>query len=124
MSGGPRSRLSERLRTEKRWPGEIYHFAELGSTNDWLKDACRHGLPEWSLVVADRQTAGRGRHGRAWASPPGNLYLSVLLRPRLPAELVSLLPLLAGVAVVEAAAGWGVAAELKWPNDVQAGGLK
>ncbi len=124
MSEDLRSRLAAQMEPGSRWPGEIYRFASLESTNDWLKAACRHGLPEWSLVLADRQTAGRGRHGRAWASPPGNLYLSVLLIPRLPPERVSLLPLLVGVAVAEAVGAWGIEARLKWPNDVLAGGLK
>lgn len=124
MSGDVRARLSALLQAREPWPGEIYHFGSLGSTNDWLKDASRQGLPEWSLVLTDCQTAGRGRHGHAWASPPGNLYLSVLLKPRLPTERVGLLPLLAGVAVAEAAGTWGIEAQLKWPNDVVVGGRK
>ncbi len=124
MNGEVRAELGALLETERPWPGEIYHFANLSSTNDWLKEASRQGLPEWSLALADSQTAGRGRHGRAWASPRGNLYLSVLLRPRLPADRVGLLPLLAGVAVAETAGAWGIEARLKWPNDVVVGGQK
>jgi len=123
MGGDARAQLSTLLQAQGPWPGEIYHFDSLGSTNEWLKGAARQGLPEWSVVLADRQTAGRGRHGRSWASPPGNLYLSVLWPP-LPAERVGLLPLLVGVAVAEAAAGWGIDARLKWPNDVVVGGRK
>lgn len=124
MGGDVRAQLGALLQAREPWPGEIYHFGSLGSTNDWLKGASRQGLPEWSLVLTDSQTAGRGRHGRAWASPPGNLYLSVLLKPRLPADRVGLLPLLAGVAVAEAAGAWGIEAQLKWPNDVVVGGRK
>ena len=86
------------------------------STSDRLKALARGGAPEWTAVLADRQTGGRGREGRAWVSPAGGLYLSVLLRPRF--EKVGLLPLAAGVAVAEAAGELGVRAELKWPNDV------
>jgi BirA family biotin operon repressor/biotin-[acetyl-CoA-carboxylase] ligase len=96
------------------WPEELV------STSDRLKSLARAGAPEWTAVLAERQTGGRGREGRAWASPAGGLYLSVLLRP-LFAE-VGLLPLAAGVA--EAAEKLGVRAELKWPNDVLASGRK
>jgi BirA family biotin operon repressor/biotin-[acetyl-CoA-carboxylase] ligase len=98
------------------WPHEIV------STSDRVKALARAGAPEWTTVLADRQSGGRGREGRAWASPPGGLYLSVLLRPRF--ARVGLLPLAAGVAVAEAAGELGVHAELKWPNDVLASGRK
>jgi BirA family biotin operon repressor/biotin-[acetyl-CoA-carboxylase] ligase len=95
---------------------------QLASTSDRLKSLARAGAPEWTAVLAERQTGGRGREGRAWASPAGGLYLSVLLRPRF-AE-VGLVPLAAGVAVAEAVGELGVRAELKWPNDVLASGRK
>jgi BirA family biotin operon repressor/biotin-[acetyl-CoA-carboxylase] ligase len=104
-----------------RLPSCEWHAA-IGSTSDRLKDLARTGAPEWTAVLAERQTGGRGREGRSWQSPPGGLYLSVLLRPR--AEPVSLLPLAAGVAVAEALSGFGAACELKWPNDVLASGRK
>jgi BirA family biotin operon repressor/biotin-[acetyl-CoA-carboxylase] ligase len=95
----------------------------IGSTNDWLKEMARRDASAWTVVRAERQTAGRGRGGRSWTSPPGNLYLSVVLPP--PADRpLTLLPLLVGVAVAEAAQEWGVPARLKWPNDVLAGGRK
>jgi BirA family transcriptional regulator, biotin operon repressor / biotin---[acetyl-CoA-carboxylase] ligase len=102
------------------WPAPLEHLPEAASTNDLLKARAREGAPEWSVVVADRQTAGRGRQGRAWASPPGNLFLSVLVRPRF-AE-VTVLPLAAGLAVAEALPE--LEARLKWPNDVVVGGRK
>jgi BirA family transcriptional regulator, biotin operon repressor / biotin---[acetyl-CoA-carboxylase] ligase len=92
------------------------------STSDRLKALARAGAPAWTAVLADRQTGGRGRDGRPWASPSGGLYLSVLLRPR--HERVSLLPLAAGVAVAEAVGELGVTTELKWPNDVLVSGRK
>ena len=116
-------RVREALRARGLdWPSPIEHHARLGSTSDRLKEKAREGAPEWAAVLADEQTGGRGRHGRAWASPPGGLYLSVLLRPRF--APASLIPLAAGVAVVEALGERGVTAELKWPNDVLAGGRK
>ncbi len=104
-----------------RLPSCEWHAA-IGSTSDRLKQLARAGAPEWTAVLAERQTGGRGREGRTWESPPGGLYLSVLLRPqKAPA---SLLPLAAGVAVAEALSAFGVASELKWPNDVLASGRK
>jgi BirA family biotin operon repressor/biotin-[acetyl-CoA-carboxylase] ligase len=90
--------------------------AELGSTSDRLKQLARAGAPEWTAVVAEAQTGGRGREGRTWQSPPGGLYLSVLLRPR--AERAPLVPLAAGVALAEAVSSLGVRVGLKWPNDL------
>jgi BirA family biotin operon repressor/biotin-[acetyl-CoA-carboxylase] ligase len=102
----------------------LEHHPDLASTNDRLRELARAHAPEWSVVVADRQWAGRGRARNAWASPPGNLFLSVLLRPAIPAEHVTLLPLLAGAAVAEALEEWQLTARLKWPNDVLLGDRK
>jgi BirA family biotin operon repressor/biotin-[acetyl-CoA-carboxylase] ligase len=96
--------------------------AELGSTSDRLKQLARSGAEAWTVVVAERQKGGRGREGRSWESPAGGAYLSVLLRPG--SERAALLPLAAGVAVAEAVQAFGVASELKWPNDVLVGGRK
>jgi BirA family transcriptional regulator, biotin operon repressor / biotin---[acetyl-CoA-carboxylase] ligase len=98
-------------------PFIIHRFATLGSTNDYLK--AQTGAPEFTCVVADAQTAGRGRRTRAWVSSSGEgLYLSLLLRPVVTANL-SLLSLLAAVAVAETLAQYNVAGlDIKWPNDV------
>ena len=106
------------------WPGEIEHAAVLPSTSDRLKLRAREGAPAWTVVLADAQTAGRGRHGQRWVSPPGNLYLSVLLRPAPAAARWGVLPLAAGVAVAEGLVSEGVDARLKWPNDVVVAGRK
>lgn len=75
--------------------------------------------PDWSVVVAGHQTAGRGRAGRTWVTPPGEaLTFSVLLRPGLEAPSYGWLALLGGLAVVGALGELGVKAHLKWPNDV------
>jgi BirA family biotin operon repressor/biotin-[acetyl-CoA-carboxylase] ligase len=89
-----------------------------------MKEQARAGAPEWSAVMADVQTAGRGRHGRTWGSSAGNLHLSLLVRPRGGAAEWGRLPLLAGLAVAEALAEMGVDAALKWPNDVLSAGRK
>jgi BirA family biotin operon repressor/biotin-[acetyl-CoA-carboxylase] ligase len=96
----------------------IEHLARVTSTNEWLKRRARDGAAEWTAVVADEQTAGRGRHGRRWVMRPGDLALSVLLRPGASSDTLLLLPLAAGVAVAEAVAELGLQPSLKWPNDV------
>lgn len=93
--------------------------AETGSTNADLL-ACP---AEGAVLVAESQTAGRGRLGRSWVSPPrAALTFSVLLRPRIPVSRLGWLPLLAGIAVATAVRDVG--ADLKWPNDVLVGGRK
>ena len=99
---------------------------EVRSTNDVALDAARTAGAEGLAVVADRQTAGRGRRGRGWLSPPGvGLYTSILLRPGCPPARASLLVLVAGLAVVEALREVaGIPSDLKWPNDVLVEGRK
>lgn len=124
MPGVP-ERLAGLLRERGTpWAGPIEHLAVVSSTNDELKLRCRAGAPAWSVLLADRQTRGRGRQGRVWASPPGNLHLSLLLRPELSPAGWGMLPLAAGLAVFEAVGEQGVRAELKWPNDVLVRGRK
>src|SRR5215468_535735 len=101
---------------------------ETGSTNADVAQAARDGAAEGLVVVAERQTSGRGRMGRQWESPArAGLMFSVLLRPAAdtPVSRYGWLPLLAGVAVVEAVRRLGeVDAVLKWPNDVLIDGRK
>jgi BirA family transcriptional regulator, biotin operon repressor / biotin---[acetyl-CoA-carboxylase] ligase len=106
------------------WPAVIEHHDEIGSTSDRLKERLRAGAVPWTVVIADRQSAGRGRHGRRWISPQGNLYLSVLVEPELAPEALTVFPLVAGLAVAEALLEWGTDPRLKWPNDVWLGGRK
>lgn len=103
---------------------DVHLLAETGSTNADAAALARRGAPEGVVVVAESQTAGRGRLDRAWAAPPrAGLTFSVVLRPRdVPAQRWGWVPLLAGVAVAEAVAARArVEATLKWPNDVLAG---
>jgi BirA family biotin operon repressor/biotin-[acetyl-CoA-carboxylase] ligase len=99
----------------------IEHYPQAGSTNDLARQQARAGQPEGLVILADVQTAGRGRMGRAWFAPPGSsLLLSLLLRPvwLAPAHAFSL-TMLAGVALCEAVEQvTPVHAALKWPNDL------
>jgi BirA family transcriptional regulator, biotin operon repressor / biotin---[acetyl-CoA-carboxylase] ligase len=99
----------------------VHLLAETTSTNDEAKRAARLGAPHGSTWVAESQTAGRGRHGRAWVSPRGeNLLFSVLIRHSATPMRLPLVSLVAGLAVAEAIERAAPAAtvRIKWPNDV------
>jgi BirA family biotin operon repressor/biotin-[acetyl-CoA-carboxylase] ligase len=107
--------------TTRRLGRDYRLLAVCASTSDEAARLGRAGgaSGERLLVVADRQTGGRGRLGRTWHSPPGqNLYLSLLLRPPIAAALVPPLTLLVGAVVAEVLLAAGAAPRLKWPNDV------
>ncbi len=98
------------------WRVEV--VPELPSTSTACIARAEAGEPAGLAILALRQSAGRGSRGRSWQSPPGNLALSVLVRPGWQMAQAGFLSLLAGVAVAEALGGLGVAPQLKWPNDV------
>ncbi len=112
--------------------GHIYRFTSIDSTNSalladaalpagsGLNDASGAGLPEGTVYVSDEQTAGRGRAGHAWHSPPGvGLYLSALLRPSLPPDELLGITLAAGIAAAQAISQVaGVKCDVRWPNDL------
>ncbi len=106
--------------------GEVRWLPEIDSTNRYLIDEARAGAPGGLVVVADHQTAGRGRLGRTWVAPPGaSLLVSVLLRPTIAPERRHSLVMAAGLAMAEAVeAETGVIAGLKWPNDLLVGERK
>jgi BirA family biotin operon repressor/biotin-[acetyl-CoA-carboxylase] ligase len=99
--------------------------AKTGSTNDdakaWAADGAAHG----AVVIADAQERGRGRHGRAWSTPPGEtLAMSVVLRPRVAPSALAPITLVAGLAARDAIAARVPDAKVKWPNDVWIGERK
>ena len=105
--------------------GWQYHPV-VGSTNDLALDWARNGALDWSLVVADEQTAGRGRADRGWVSRPGvSLAMSLVMRPS-PREAahITRFTALAALGLVQALAKMGLRAEIKWPNDVLLNGKK
>lgn len=107
-----------------RLGSRVIFFSTIGSTNDVASTIAASGEGEGAVVVADEQTAGRGRRGRAWFSPPGSgLYVSVVLAPARArvdrTRAAMLLPLAAGVALAEAVdAMTALPVVLKWPNDL------
>jgi len=102
----------------------LFRLATVDSTNRVAAELATQGVPEGTTVVATTQTGGRGRSDRAWASPPGGLWLTTLLRPAVVVSPVSTLSLMAGVAVAEMvrrlAGGRAPEVAIKWPNDVLA----
>ena len=105
----------------------LRHYATLGSTNDAAKAAARAGAPDGTLVWADEQEAGRGRRGRQWLSPPGNLYLSLVLRPDAAPSRAAQLGFVAALGLGDALqpiVGPAVRLRYKWPNDLLANGRK
>jgi BirA family biotin operon repressor/biotin-[acetyl-CoA-carboxylase] ligase len=92
---------------------KIYRFDEVDSTNEYAKSLIEHA-PEGTIVVADRQTAGKGRLNKSWYSPEGGLWMSVILYP----PDASLISIIAGIAICETLVCHGVLAVIKWPNDI------
>lgn len=106
---------------------QVRLYPRLGSTNDEAGRLAREGAPEGTVVQALEQTGGRGRRGRAWSSPPGNLYTSTIIRPRRPMTDAALLSFVTALAVMDTARallGAGPDIRCKWPNDVLIGGRK
>ena len=106
---------------------KAFHFKSLPSTNDKAMELAQQSaseLPEFSYVVAEEQTNGRGRNGNSWSSAPAvGLYMSMILRPTLPLEYIPQLTLVAGVAICEVLQvlpqkGRAATIGLKWPNDI------
>lgn len=115
--------MAEPLRPDLR----LLSFRTIDSTNEELRRRALAGAPEGTAVAADTQTAGRGRQGRTWESPPGNLYCSLLLRPSCPAAKAASLSFAAALAIADAVAPLLSAdgdLRFKWPNDVLLGGRK
>ncbi|MBP9021150.1 MAG: biotin--[acetyl-CoA-carboxylase] ligase [Syntrophobacterales bacterium] len=105
---------------------KIHFLEEVDSTNNYAVGLAVAGAEEGEAVIADRQTRGKGRLDRVWMSPPGkNLYLTVILRPRISPSVSPQITLTAGVAAAEVLSGYcGDGVSLKWPNDVLIRGRK
>jgi BirA family biotin operon repressor/biotin-[acetyl-CoA-carboxylase] ligase len=103
----------------------IHLFPEVASTNTLAMEMAAQGAAEGTTVIAETQTGGKGRLGRKWISPKGNLYLSVILRPNSPTFKAPLITLMGAVAVASAIRRTcGVQAAIKWPNDILISGKK
>lgn len=119
--------LESRMHTA--WAGrKLYFYDTIDSTNIRAKRLGEEGAPSGTLVVADQQTAGRGRRGRAWQSPAGsNIYFTIMLRPELAPDKASMLTLVMALAVAEGicrTCKGNVKPGIKWPNDIVLDGKK
>jgi BirA family biotin operon repressor/biotin-[acetyl-CoA-carboxylase] ligase len=101
---------------------EVYYFPELKSTNIMAKEKALHraeGINEGTLIIAERQSAGKGRLGREWFSPAGGIWLSIILYPQLPPSYISRITLMTAVVVVRAIKMCTqIDPQIKWPNDI------
>jgi BirA family transcriptional regulator, biotin operon repressor / biotin---[acetyl-CoA-carboxylase] ligase len=104
----------------QNWPHPVSYFATIDSTMLEASRLTMAGCEQGTVVIADEQTAGQGRHGRRWHSEPNaGLYVSVVLRPSLLADSLPVLTLALGLAAAEAIAeSAGITCDLRWPNDV------
>ena len=117
--------LEQGLKT-KTMGQSIYFYEETDTTNNRARELALEGAPEGTLVVAEKQTAGRGRRGKVWESPLGTgIWMSLVLRPQIMPAEASVLTLLCGLATTEAIeAETGLSAGIKWPNDILINGKK
>ena len=117
--------LEQGLKT-KTMGQSIYFYEETDTTNNRARELALEGAPEGTLVVAEKQTAGRGRRGKVWESPLGTgIWMSLVLRPQIMPAEASVLTLLCGLATAEAIeVETGLSAGIKWPNDILINGKK
>ncbi len=103
---------------------EIHYHEEIDSTNSLAKELAAQGAVHGTAVIADRQTAGRGRLGKSFHSPQGGMYLSVILRPNLPLSDMMAVTACTACAVFSALLEFGITSDIKWVNDLFLHGRK
>jgi BirA family biotin operon repressor/biotin-[acetyl-CoA-carboxylase] ligase len=118
------ARLERELQDEDFFTQWVYR-AEVGSTMDVARELADRRAPEGTIVIAERQTAGRGRRGREWVSLPGGLWVSLLLRPQIELCQAGCISILTAVAIADALQDhYGIGVRVKWPNDLMLQGKK
>ena len=104
---------------------DIHYFKEVDSTNDVAKYLAEEGAEEGTIVIAEIQNRGKGRRGKTWISPPGGVWMSIILRPDIPPFNAPQLTLVTGVAVAETLKKeCNLDVGIKWPNDILIGNKK
>src|SRR2546427_1654228 len=104
---------------------KIIRYKRISSTNTKAKTLAEKRAAEWTVVVSDVQTQGRGRSGRTWKSPKGGLWFSLIIRPKIPVDRIPVLQFLFANALRKGIEEvYGVQSEVKWPNDIVVGGKK
>jgi BirA family biotin operon repressor/biotin-[acetyl-CoA-carboxylase] ligase len=104
----------------------VISYRKVDSTNDSAYALAKNGIAEGTVIVAEEQTRGKGRHGRSWESPPGRgIYMSCVLRPKMAPNEIAKVTLVAAVAMAKAIRAFtGLPALIKWPNDILVNGRK
>ncbi|MCC7557141.1 MAG: biotin--[acetyl-CoA-carboxylase] ligase [Methanobacteriaceae archaeon] len=98
---------------------KIYYYQEVDSTNELAKELAENGAEDGTLIIAQTQRRGKGRHGKKWISPSGGIWMTIILRPTISPEKAPLLTLVTGVAVAETIKEQtGLDVKIKWPNDI------
>ena len=127
LKGVPDEPVAEEIgaRLPKSYPGEVLYYGSLASSNDEAKRRARAGAVAGTIIVAGQQTTGHGRLGREWLSPPGGLWLSVILRPQIALVKATRLAVVTAVVVARALEEMAqVRPAIKWPNDILLGDKK
>jgi BirA family biotin operon repressor/biotin-[acetyl-CoA-carboxylase] ligase len=119
------SEIKWKLKT-KIFGSQIISYRKVDSTNDAAYELAEKGIKEGTIVLAEEQGRGKGRHGRSWQSPPkGGIYMSIVLRPRMAPNEIPRITLLAAVAAAKSIRkATGLSAMIKWPNDILIGNKK
>ena len=98
---------------------KLFVFSEIDSTNNASKKIIQDEFDEVTIVIAETQKKGKGRLTRTWESPKGGLYCSLILKPSVPQQKITLLPLLASISVTKTLQKYSLKPTVKWPNDVR-----
>ncbi len=112
------------LTADCRIPWTVQHFSELDSTNNYAKTLASQGAPEGTVIIANHQTAGKGRLGKHFHSPEGGLYMSLILRPSLSLDNMMAVTACTASAIHLALHDFGVTTQIKWVNDLFLNGKK
>lgn len=127
LKGLPDEPVAEEIlaRLPESYPGEVLYYESLASTNPEAIKRARAGVPTGTVIVAGQQSDGHGRLGREWSSPPGGLWMSVILRPDIALVKATRLAVVAAVVVARSLEEIAQArTAIKWPNDILLGGKK
>lgn len=111
------SKLNKNLK-DKNLDYKFFYFPEVGSTNNIAKMMAETGAKEGTIILADKQVEGKARSGKAWESPKGGLWLSIVLKPKTYPSKAPIMTLATGVAVAQTLLDYNLDAGIKWPNDI------
>ena len=112
-----KEKITKNLETEEIGK-EILCFRKVFSTNSIAKFLANHSAEEGTVLISEIQTKARGRLGKKWESPEGGIWMSLILRPKVPPARIGLITIATGVAIAKSIRSLGLDAKIKWPNDV------